>query len=216
MWWRRRGPRLELVATPEDEARERASGQASLLLPVLAIVAANLVPLWCALFAGWELLPLVLLFWFEFVVVLLITAAHLALIRPAAIAKVVSSFVVAIFSLGGLATIFSGNVGKRRAAGPFELLDLAEGMLPQVLLLAAIHCVPFIFQVLGRKYRDADPDVMVNAQTGRMLVLVLTLIVGGIASAALGSPLWALVVLVLLKAALEVGYHLDPTAGRVA
>ena len=183
-------------------------------LPLATIVVANLVPLYGVLIAGWEMLPLAVLIWSDFAVRLLITTLHVALICPKAIEKVAGSY-IGLLTAWVLVQIFRGDAGTGRVANTGDLLDLAEDMLPQILSVATILCLPFIVDVLSGRYRRADAYVLANTQTGRLLVLVLTVIFGGFLSALLGSPTWALVVLVLLKAALEIGIHEDPTAGSV-
>ena len=47
-----------------------------------------------------------------------------------------------------------------------------------------------------------------NAPYGRLIVLHLTIIVGGLAIATTGAPSAAVLILVLLKTALDLGLHL--------
>jgi hypothetical protein len=54
-----------------------------------------------------------------------------------------------------------------------------------------------------------------TAVYGRVVVLHLTIIFGSIAVAALGSPIWILVVLVIAKTILDLGFHAREH-GRVA
>jgi Family of unknown function (DUF6498) len=75
--------------------------------------------------------------------------------------------------------------------------------------LAISHGVSFWMNYLGRgEYRTLSPaDVMIQPY-GRLVIMHLTIILGAFVSIALGTPLGSLIVLVVLKTALDLAFHL--------
>jgi len=74
--------------------------------------------------------------------------------------------------------------------------------------LAISHAVSFVLNDLGRgEYRKVSPQEQAQQPYSRLIVLHLAIIFGGFVSLMLGSPLGAVIVLVLLKTALDVRFH---------
>lgn len=84
------------------------------------------------------------------------------------------------------------------------------GSLALVALVVAIsHGVSFATNWLGRgEWRTASPLVETRAPYERVIVLHLTILGGAFAVALVGSPLWALAVMVAVKTAVDLGAHL--------
>lgn len=71
------------------------------------------------------------------------------------------------------------------------------------------HGASFLFNYIrGGEYRTASPTGQMGAPYGRVVVLHLTIIFGAFAVAFLGSPVGALLLLVGLKTAFDLGLHL--------
>jgi hypothetical protein len=75
-------------------------------------------------------------------------------------------------------------------------------------VLFASHFFSFAWNYLYRgEFRSAKLTKLMVAPYSRVVVLHVAIILGGIAAMALGSPLWALLVLVALKGALDLKAH---------
>ena len=75
--------------------------------------------------------------------------------------------------------------------------------------LAISHTASFLLNYIGRgEYRRTSAARQMFAPYGRLLILHLTIILGAFLSLAIGSPIGAIVVLVLLKATVDLGFHL--------
>ena len=75
-------------------------------------------------------------------------------------------------------------------------------------VLAASHAFSFAWNYLHRgEFRGASPKALMARPYGRVMVLHMVIIVGGFGALALGSPLWALLLLVILKTALDLRAH---------
>ncbi len=128
-------------------------------------------------------------------------------------------FVFALPAFAGAST-FGGTVDGSQfcldAAGfPIECQSGAFGdvvwssVLIGGLALFLSHGASFFLNYLGRgEYLTASPSGQMGAVYGRVVVLHLTIIFGSMVVAFLGAPIGALLVLVVLKTAFDLGLHL--------
>lgn len=103
-------------------------------------------------------------------------------------------------------------------AGDFPIACQSGGAFGEVVwssvLIGAValflsHGASFLFNYIGRgEYLTASPSGQMAAVYGRVVVLHLTIIFGAFLVAALGAPIGALLVFVVLKTAFDLGLHL--------
>lgn len=99
-----------------------------------------------------------------------------------------------------------GNL--QACGGPFGDLVWSNIAIAGAALFLS-HGASFLFNYLGGgEYRTASPTGQMGAPYGRVVVLHLTIILGAFAVALLGSPVGALLLLVGLKTAFDLGLHL--------
>jgi hypothetical protein len=92
----------------------------------------------------------------------------------------------------------------RRASGP-DMTAVAWGALG----LAISRGASFVVNYLGRReYLRVSVAEQMFAPYGRLLILHLTIILGAFLSLALGSPVGAIVILVLIKTIVDLGFHI--------
>lgn len=190
---------------------------------VLVLVLANLVPLGGVLFLGWEIFPLVFLFWFENVIVGVFNALKMLLAEPAGAAGwVVKAAMLPFFCFhygmfcfvhGVFVFVLFGRgvTGVAGFPGPEQFWRVlqAQHLYWAVLALAASHSVSFVVNYLrSGEYRQARLDALMQAPYGRVVVLHLAILGGGFLLLSLGSPVWGLVLLIVLKIGLDVRAHL--------
>ena len=196
----------------------------------LALVAANLVPLYGVVAFGWETFPLMLLFWLENVVIGVLNAARMLCVDPrdlaawAAKALMVPFFcfhygmftaVHGVFVFGLFGGEGFGEVRGLWVLEPAARAVRAHGLEIAVLALAASHLFSFFWNYLGRgEFRRASVGTLMAQPYGRVVVLHVAILGGGFAATALGSPLWALLVLLGLKVALDLRAHLREHRAR--
>lgn len=191
---------------------------------VWALIAANLLPLYGVLALGWEVFPVMVLFWMENIMIGVLNVLRMLLASPGrAAAWVPKLFVAAFFcvhyglftAVHGLFvfTLFGGDAYRALVdglwAGEAARRAITEFTLwPALAALAASHVFSFLFNYLGRgEFRDASPAALMHAPYGRVIVLHVTIIFGGILTQALRSPLWALLPLIAFKIALDLLAH---------
>ena len=75
--------------------------------------------------------------------------------------------------------------------------------------LALSHGASFVFNYLGRReYLTVSPPAQAFAPYGRLVTLHVAIILGAFVSLSLGGPLGAVIVLVLLKTAIDLALHI--------
>ena len=103
-------------------------------------------------------------------------------------------------------------LGRAVAAGP-DLSAVAWGALA----LAISHGTSFVVNFLGRReYLAVSPLRQMAAPYGRVVILHLAILLGAFVSLAIGSPIGAVIVLVILKTAVDLALHVRDHDGVAA
>jgi hypothetical protein len=217
--------RARLPSGVSREVPEPATPSAWYSPSALALIAANLLPLWAIVVWGWPVFPLLVLFWMENVAIGLTSALRMLLADPGDIALWAAKlFMVPFFCMHyGLFTaihgklvfgIFGGREYARLDYGWLPVHAAARAVqeydlwLPLAALVAS-HLFSLCWDyILRGGYRRAALTELMVRPYDRVFVLHLTIILGGWAVMLLGSPVWALVVLVILKIAFDLKVHL--------
>lgn len=209
---------------------------------LIALVAANLVPLFGALVWDWSVAAIVVLYWLENGIIGLSNLVRMALASGPGSSRVTKAFLMPFFTMhyglfwvvhgvfvlaffgGGLLGADTGpfvgsSAGTSDTFAPFGLARLARpfagGSLAWGLAsLALSHAIDFGANYLGDgTYRHVTARELMMRPYGRVIVLHLAIIFGAFMVLLLGSALGALVVLVLVKTAIDmVAYR--RTSGR--
>ena len=198
-------------------------------LSSLTLIAANLPPLVGVLFFDWSVSSVIILYWFENIVLGLINVARM-IAMPAgeagAAAHVGKLFIVPFFMfhyfffcaghgifvfglfpdenayfppLGGMSLI--GVLGRAVEIFSTPLAFAA-------LTLAASHTISFVVNYLaGGERASFDLQKLMMLPYNRIIVLHVTIILGGFVTLALGEPVGVLVILVLLKTGVDLTMH---------
>jgi Family of unknown function (DUF6498) len=108
---------------------------------------------------------------------------------------------------------FPFGQGKYRVDGLDALAPAARaatdyGLWLPLAVLVGSHFFSFAWNYLYHgEFRSAQLSSLMLQPYGRVVVLHVAIILGGIAAMALGSPIWALLVLLALKVALDFRAH---------
>ncbi len=200
-------------------------------LSAVALVLANLLPLAGVLFAGWQVGTIVLFFWAENLIIGLCNVVRL-LTNPGR-GALFSALFFAVhyggFTAGhGLFIYYLFNLGEplesassAPRADSFEpaldpaapsLLALVQDAPPlwlwglAALALSHAGSVVLNYFLRGERERLTVADLM-SAPYRRIVVLHVTVIIGGMLAEWLGSPIYLLVLLVALKIGLDLRAH---------
>ncbi len=203
---------------------------------VVALVVANAIPLFGVLFLGWNVWTILTIYWLEngvvgFFNVLKMARAQgpspagapVALLvngRPASGAAKVTLIPFFIVHYGVFWVVhgifiltlpmfaaFGADGGPSDGGAGIASDPLAVAIVLIGLFIS--HGVSYRLNYIGRgEYLRSDVATQMAAPYGRLVVLHLTIIVGGMAIAFTGAPAAAVLLLVVLKTALDLGLHL--------
>lgn len=185
----------------------------------LALIAANVVPLVGVVAFHWSIFAIVLLYWCENVVVGAFNVLKILFAEPQEIwANLSKLFLIPFFVVHyGMFTFVHGMFvlvffGTRNGAPPnlvgFDAAIRQTGVGIGVLALIASHGFSFFQNYLfNGEYRRMSPQLLMTQPYGRVIVMHLTILVGAIATQSLGSPVAVLLVLIVLKTAMDWRAH---------
>jgi hypothetical protein len=199
-------------------------------LSLVVLVLVNLLPLAGVLFFDWDVAALVILYWSENLVLGFYTLARMLVKSPIGGLGMGLFFTIhdggfcAVHGLFILVLMVDGNFDPMPTdpwplflVFPQLLLNVVKTVLsfapPEWLFAFAAlvfsHGVSFVVNFLLAGERDwVSLKKLMGAPYGRIVVLHIAIILGGIGTMALGQPLALLVVLVLLKLGLDIKLHL--------
>jgi len=192
----------------------------------VVLILANLIPLYGVAFLGWEVFPVILLFWFENVVVGGYNILKILWARPSDIGRWVGKvFMVPFFTFHyGMFTfvhgifvlaLFGAGVVEMNDPGPGMFADAiaAAGVTWAAMALIASHGFSFAYNYIGRgEYRQATIENLMKQPYARVVVLHIVLITSGFLVMALGAPVLGLILLIVLKIGVDVTAHLKERA----
>jgi hypothetical protein len=196
---------------------------------LVALLLVNLLPLGGVLFLQWDVGALLILYWTENLVLGAYTLARMLVVSPLGALPMGCFFVI---HYGGFCAVHGLFLVTLVLGHDFDPMDgeswplflvfvqLLVNVVREVLgfappewlwafaALFVSHGISFVANFLlgGERERLALKDLMA-APYGRIMILHVTIILGGIAVMALGEPLAMLVVLVLLKLGLDLALH---------
>jgi len=207
-------------------------------LSALVLVAVNLIPLIGVAFWDWSLMMILVLYWIESGIVGAINIAKIAAARGNAIGIGGRGITVRINGMasglarGALIGFFIFHYGmfwlvhgvfvfllplfagmNSIADGSFAPADFGplplDGLALSALALAVSHVVSYFVNYIGRgEYLLASPQGQMMSVYGRVVVLHITIVAGASVIGLFGTPLAALVLLVGLKTAADLFFHM--------
>lgn len=214
-------------------------------LPQLALLLANLLPVFGVLWFGWDVGSIVVLYWAENVIVGAYTVLRMLVAGGAR-----ELFKVAFFCLhyGGFCAIHGLFVLKLTQfadldqgatvagswPGPLIVIEKFIALVEQILAAAPnqflwaclalliSHGASFLLLYIGQQeFRHTTVDKLMTAPYKRIAVLHVAVIAGGFLVKELGSPLGLLLALVALKTGMDIMLHIrshrdSKPAGQIA
>ena len=183
---------------------------------ILMLLGVNLIPLYGVLEWGWGVFELIFIFWFENVIIGLMTAFKIVMNRPAEglfwagklfmvpfflfhygmFTFVHGIFVISLFGGAHFSEVSPSNLQNAVAM----MIEGSEGMALMASMLFLSNLVLTYREYFHNgRYREATLNAVMMEPYQRVAVLHLTIIFGGFLVMALHEPLLGLVMLVALK-----------------
>lgn len=179
---------------------------------VVALMAANVVPVIGVIFFGWSVGHIMLLYWAESAIIGAFNIAKMWKIEPTATLFMGPFFLghYGGFMVGHLLFIYglvlagpNGDTSLTAVSQDFVML------LPAFIALTISHGVSFVTNFLGREeYLDVKISQQMMAPYKRITIMHVTLIIGGFLAMALSSPLPVLLLMIGLKTVMDARAHM--------
>ncbi len=190
---------------------------------VITLILVNLFPIFGVLFMGWQVFSILFLFWTENVIIGVVNVIKMALAAPddkfgqgskifmipffcvhyGMFTLVHGIFIFVLF--GGFLDKFEDLTDFPDALGALFTADLGWAALA----LAASHIISLATNYIGKgEYKRASLGMLMGQPYGRVVVLHLTIIIGGFLLSIFGSPVAGMVLLILLKTFIDLMAHL--------
>jgi hypothetical protein len=188
---------------------------------VWSLIIANLYPVIGVIFFNWQTYPLLLFFWTENLVIGFYTILKMLVASGENAKPAAKLFTVPFFCFHyGIFTLVHGVFVVALFGGILTDDMVTTGTLTQqvlnyqlfwgVLALLISHGISFFKNYIGNnEYRQAELTKIMFQPYGRVVILHITIIIGGFLSAFLGSPLIALLFLIVLKVSIDIITHLS-------
>jgi hypothetical protein len=178
-------------------------------------VFSNLVPVAGVIFLGWDVGQIVVLYWFENIIIGVLTLPRILSARGGEQAGGLNGngalgsgcfFILhyGLFSIGhGVFTlVLLGKVSPVDAGDPDS--DSGTGFLWALLAMAVLHTIAFVRDwVMEGRWRTATPTGEMFRPYGRIMVLHTTVLLGVWGMSELSAPTWTILVLCVTKAIME-------------
>lgn len=168
------------------------------------LLAANLLPLVGVIAFGWDLFLVLLLYWAESAVILLFSLLKLPFTSGLGALFLVPFFLVHAGMFMGVHLLFL--VLFFGEGQPWRSLARDVALVLVAFLVSHGHSFVANFRRKGESFKGHG-DVMASFYK-RIVVMHLTILFGGFLTMSLGSPVWAVVLLVALKTAVDAWAHL--------
>ncbi len=187
------------------------------------IIGGNLVVLLGVMLWDWSLFDIFYIYWLENVLIGLVTAMRMLMVSAAwGIGMVIGTlFSVAFFTVHyGMFCFGHGMIlfdlfykgtidfnSEPILMFNYALNDTSQGMFYAIVGMVIVEIIRFIQQRAEDKRDAAIPQAIMFSPYGRIVILHVTIIMGGLGAQALGDPIWALLLLVILKTTYDLGAH---------
>lgn len=183
---------------------------------------ANVLPLYLVITGQWSLVQILLLFWIENVIIGGLNIIKILTCADGGLGSVFKKlFMASFFTIHyGIFTwahglfiveIFAQQEPPDMQIPSFALVVYALQtfalLIPAFFLLGSHLFSLVINYYKGGEYRRTNTGELMSKPYGRVVILHVTVLVGGFIAQALGEPLMALVVLVILKVMIDIAAH---------
>jgi hypothetical protein len=193
--------------------------------PLLSVLLINLLPAFSVVVFGWSAFTLVLLYWFENVIIGVLNAVKILVVGFTSgrggtlFALALTPFFVFHYGLFCLVhgififVLFGPGFAGGSPSDPDDPMGYVLARLHSdrvlfwnLVALLSFHLFNFVRYWIGdKRWRLADPITQMFAPYPRIVVVHLTILIAGIPVLLLGQPVLAVLCLALFKTGLETG-----------
>lgn len=179
-----------------------------LTISVIFLIGANLIPLIGVLFWGWSVGAVLLAYWIESAIIGVLNVPRIWAAQGSAASKVFTSVFFA-FHYGAFAAahlVFLVNVFG--AQEPLASISAGGAMMWTALSFFISHSVSLILRLYRKEFKEIRPAVQLFSPYSRVMIMHITVLFGAFLISLLQSPIFAVVLLVVIKTLIDLTAHL--------
>ncbi|MBM3254859.1 MAG: hypothetical protein FJZ08_00970 [Candidatus Omnitrophica bacterium] len=186
-------------------------------LSVVALILANLFPLFGVLVLGWRLFPIMFLYWSESAIVGFFNILKIIKAQgttpgnftindqPASKLDKCSIILFFIMHYGIFMTVHGGFIFALFGPADMRFWELAGALL----FLFVSHGLSYIYNFLKEgEYKVFSPSQLLMQPYARIFIMHFTILCGAFVIKSLRAPLGALVIMVAVKTAIDLAAHI--------
>ena len=190
---------------------------------MITLLVVNLFPVFGVLYWGWDIFPIMMLYWSENVIIGVFNILRMLFAMPEEPEGCLKFFLIPFFAVHyGMFTMVHGFFVVLLFSGGGELLSnggepspalllrtiLENRLVFAVLALFLSHGYSFLKNYIGRgEYRRTDSRMLMFRPYGRVVIMHLTLIFGAFLIFIFDLPLAGLILFILLKTGIDLAAH---------
>ncbi len=190
---------------------------------VIALILVNLTPVFGVFFWGWDVFPIMLLFWSENVIIGLFNILKMMIVKPGKKESwLLKLFLIPFFIIhyggftaahGMFVLVVFGQYVFENSAGPrldtiWEIVQ-ESNLLFAILALFLSHGYSMITNFIKKgEYRQITLSRLMMLPYGRVVLLHVSIVFGGLLMAFLQSPKVGLMLFIFIKIIMDLRAHL--------
>ena len=177
-------------------------------LSVLFLIGANLIPLIGVLLWGWSVGAVLLAYWIESAIIGVLNIPRIWATQGSAGKKLFTSLFFTVHYGGFAAAHLVFLTSVFGAAEPLAAITVGGAMMWTAISFFVSHFVSLIMRLYRREFKDSVPAVQLFAPYSRVMVMHIVVLFGAFLIEFLGSPIYAVVLLVVIKIVIDIAAHI--------
>ena len=179
-----------------------------LSLSVLFLIGANLIPLIGILYWGWSVGAVLLAYWIESVIIGLLNIPRIWAAQGSAGSKLFTSLFFTVHYGGFAAAHLVFLTSLFGADAPLAAISSGGPMMWTAISFFISHFISLLMRLYRREFKDNTASTQLFAPYGRVMIMHIVVLFGAFLIEFLGSPIYAIVLLVALKTVIDLAAHL--------
>lgn len=179
-----------------------------LTLSITFLIGANLIPLIGVLFWGWSVGAVLLAYWMESAIIGVLNVPRIWATQGSAASKVFTSVFFALHYGAFTAAHLVFLVNVFGAQEPLASIAAGGAMMWTALSFFISHSVSLILRLYRKEFKESRPAVQLFAPYSRVMIMHITVLFGAFLISLLQSPIFAVVLLVVIKTLIDLTAHL--------
>lgn len=183
-------------------------------LSIWILILSNLIPIFGAIVWGWDAGMLLVLYWLESVIIGVLNIPKIVMCQGGGAVRgfIGGKIYLAIFFTVHYGAFCFGHAvflkDMLNTANPFELFTQGGPLIWTAGSFFVSHLISMFINFYGKQeYLERDPGTQMFMPYSRVMIMHFVVIIGGALIMAFGQPLFALILLVILKIFVDMVAH---------